>query len=202
MRSEEYGRNFRSLWDTVKTFGGSPGLHKGMINMLVQDLTKVVNVTKPTDKEIKKIHAEALEAVKAALLISGVDKQRYGKLNEDLANNYLLGSNQYPDTSKKALHILGNFQGPKNICKFRGNHVGGVAFIQRGRGTGHTSGQGKGPRRGGATGSRSVTGNDTMSMSRLTSAKGVKTNSMGESHYYNCGEPDHWAHDCPQLTAE
>jgi hypothetical protein len=25
----EYGRNFRSLWDTVEAFGGSPGIHKG-----------------------------------------------------------------------------------------------------------------------------------------------------------------------------
>ena len=25
---EEYGRNFRSLWDTVEAFGGSPGVHK------------------------------------------------------------------------------------------------------------------------------------------------------------------------------
>ncbi len=43
--------------------------------------------------------------MKAALLISGADKQRYGRLKEDLANNYLLGSNQYPDTFEKALQF-------------------------------------------------------------------------------------------------
>ncbi len=26
---EEYGQNFKSLWDTVEAFGGSPGIHKG-----------------------------------------------------------------------------------------------------------------------------------------------------------------------------
>ncbi len=66
--------NFRSLCDTVKAFGGSPGLHKGMIDVLVQDPTKVTDMTKRTDKEIEKIRAEASEAVKAALLISGADK--------------------------------------------------------------------------------------------------------------------------------
>jgi hypothetical protein len=74
---EEYGRNFRSLWDMVKVFGGSPRLHKGMIEALMQDPTKVADVTRPTDKEIERIHAEALEVVKAALLISGADKLRY-----------------------------------------------------------------------------------------------------------------------------
>jgi hypothetical protein len=65
---EEYGRNFMSLWDTVKAFGESPGLHKGMIIALMQDPMKVVDLTKPTDKEIKKMHVEASESVKAALL--------------------------------------------------------------------------------------------------------------------------------------
>ncbi len=27
---EEYGRNFRSLWDTVEAFGGSRGVHEGL----------------------------------------------------------------------------------------------------------------------------------------------------------------------------
>jgi hypothetical protein len=93
---KEYGRNFRSLWDMVEAFGGSPGLHKGMIEVLIQDPTKVANVTRPTDKEIERVHTEASEAVKAALLISGADKQRYGRLKEDLANNYLLGSRERP----------------------------------------------------------------------------------------------------------
>jgi len=27
---DEYRRNFRSLWDTVEAFGGSPGIHRGL----------------------------------------------------------------------------------------------------------------------------------------------------------------------------
>ncbi len=47
--------------------------------------------------------------MKAVLLISGINKRRYGRLKDDLANNYLLGTNQYPNTFEKALHILGNY---------------------------------------------------------------------------------------------
>jgi hypothetical protein len=31
---DKYGRNFRSLWDTVEAFGGLPGVHKGLVDGL------------------------------------------------------------------------------------------------------------------------------------------------------------------------
>ena len=73
------------------------------------------------------------DAVKAALLISGADKQRYGRLKEQLANNYLLGTDQYPDTLEKASRILGNYQVAK-VPSFgdrkNTNEGGGLAFLQ------------------------------------------------------------------------
>ena len=107
---EQYGRNFRALWETVEAFGGSPGVHQGMIDGMLKDLTRVANVTRPTSAEITKAEEDASEAVKAALLISGADKTRYGRLKDQLANNYLLGTDQYPDTLEKATRILGNYQ--------------------------------------------------------------------------------------------
>jgi hypothetical protein len=29
---EEYSRNFKSLWETVEAFGGSPGSHQGLVD--------------------------------------------------------------------------------------------------------------------------------------------------------------------------
>jgi hypothetical protein len=31
----EYACNFKSLWDTVKAFGGSPGIHKGLVKEIL-----------------------------------------------------------------------------------------------------------------------------------------------------------------------
>ena len=107
---EQYSRNFRALWETVEAFGGSPGIHQGMIDGMLKDPTQVANVAKPTVAEIMKAEEDASEAVKAALLISGADKTRFGRLKNELANNYLLGSDQYPGTYEKAMHILGNYQ--------------------------------------------------------------------------------------------
>ena len=35
---EEYGRNFRSLWDTVEAFGGSPGVHEGLVHVILSNV--------------------------------------------------------------------------------------------------------------------------------------------------------------------
>ena len=36
---EEFGRNFRSLWETVAAFGGGAGVHKGLVIGLLSDTT-------------------------------------------------------------------------------------------------------------------------------------------------------------------
>ncbi len=74
----------------------------------MRDRTRFTDLTAPTEEEMARVENEANEAVKAALLISGADKQQYGKLRDKLANNYLFGTDQYPNTYKKAMRILGN----------------------------------------------------------------------------------------------
>ncbi len=65
------------------------------------------NVHNLTPKERAEVKETICKAVKAAMLISGADKRRYGKLRDKLANNYLLGTNQYPNTFDKAVVSLG-----------------------------------------------------------------------------------------------
>jgi hypothetical protein len=128
---DEYGRNFRSLWDTVEAFGGSLGIHKGLVDGLLKEPGQVTNPTNITADKRKAAEEEANELVKAVLLISGAEKRRYGKLKDELANNYLLGTDQYPDTLDKALRILGNYQTTKSNMPFRGSGPElGLAFIQ------------------------------------------------------------------------
>ena len=75
----------------------------------------------------------AVKQVKAALLISGADRQKFRKLKDELANNYLLGTDQYSDTLEKAGRILANYQTTKIGTPYRGNpNDTGVAFLQQG----------------------------------------------------------------------
>jgi hypothetical protein len=138
---EEYGHNLKSFLDAVKAFGGTPGLHRGMTK-------KVADPNNPTADEIAKLENEVNKAVKVALLISGAEKRRFGRLKDDLANNYLLGTDRYPNTFEKVLRILGSYQLTKTGVPYRAspNNMG-VAFLQRGRGQGGRArgGQAKGP---------------------------------------------------------
>jgi hypothetical protein len=128
---EEYGCNLRSLWDTVEAFGGSPGIHKGLTDALLTPVTSMEGV--PLAAQQKKAEEDSSKAVKAALLISGADRRRYGVLKDALANNYLLGNNQYPDTYNKAFRVLANYQVTKTGVPYRASPADtGVAFLQQG----------------------------------------------------------------------
>ena len=50
-------------------------MHKGLVDGLLSNTTLVSNMHNRTDKEIVNAEEDSCEAVKAALLISGPDKQ-------------------------------------------------------------------------------------------------------------------------------
>ena len=87
------------------------GVHEGLVRGIVSN---IMQETTPTAQERSDAEEALSEAVKAALLISSADRRKYGKLNDELVNNYLLGTDQYPDTFEKALCILGNYQTTTN----------------------------------------------------------------------------------------
>jgi len=126
---EEYSRNLRSLWDTVEAFGGLPGIQDG----LVEAELRRRNITNPSPTQLSKAEDMLIEQVKAAMLIRGASCQKYGRLKDELANDYLLGSDHYPDTLEKAGRILANYQNTRASAPYRANvNETGVAFIQRG----------------------------------------------------------------------
>jgi hypothetical protein len=129
---EEYSRKLKSLWDTVEAFEGLQGMQKGLISGLLKLPGRVRDPDDVMEKEFKAAEDEVANAVKAALLISGANKERYWWLKEQLATNYLLGTNQYPNTFEKATIILGIYQGtkPSQPGGDQRNTGGGLTFIQ------------------------------------------------------------------------
>ena len=124
---EDYGRNFRSLCNMVKAFGALPGVHKGLVDVALKTVAGAPTAVQKTATE-----ETTSKAVKAALIISGADRRKYGKLKDELANNYLLGTNQYPDIFEKALRILGNYQTTRTRLPFKPSlNDTGVAFLQQ-----------------------------------------------------------------------
>ena len=74
---------------------------------------RIADINDITNAEQAEAETKTSDAVKAALLISGANKRRYGGLNNDPGNNYLMGTDQYPDTTEKAIVLLGNYKPPR-----------------------------------------------------------------------------------------
>ena len=89
---EDYSRNLTSLWETAEAFGTSPGIHRGLVEgWLLAELGRIADINNITNIERTEAETQTSDAVKAALLISGAEKLRYGGLKNDLGNNYLMG---------------------------------------------------------------------------------------------------------------
>jgi hypothetical protein len=153
---------------------------------------RFANAAAPVEDEITKMEKEANEAVKAALLISRADKQQYGQLKDKLANLYLLGTDQYPNTYKKGMQILGNYQASRTSIPFHMSpNDTGVAFLQRGGqgGCGGRGSQGKARDKKDSTSNRR--GRDNVSTMTGKLGDGPRTNSKGKSHCFHCGGANH-----------
>ena len=187
----------------MEAFGGLPGIHQGLVDAEL----KRRGLTNPDNNQLEAAQNVAVEQVKAALLISGADQRKFGKLKDELANDYLLGTDHYPDTLEKAGRILANYQTTRIGTPYWANpNDTGVVFLQQG-GRGGRGGQGGSAGRGvksegGGPSEGTAAGNDVSTMTGRTGSETAKTNSRGESHCFNCGSPSHWAYKCSQLTRE
>jgi hypothetical protein len=98
-----------------------------------------------TEAEQRALEDEVTEAIWAVLLIV-----RYGWLKEQLANNYLLGTDQYPNTLEIATRILGNYQGTRPSQFGEQKSKGEVLVsIQKGGGSAQGCDTGRGTRNAG-----------------------------------------------------
>ncbi len=98
--------------------------------MLLNDRTQEALVERLASDERKNAEEDVTELVKAALVISWANRNMFAKLKEELANNYLLGMDQHPDTFEQVIHILGNYQVSKSNRPFKGDGTkSGLAFL-------------------------------------------------------------------------
>ena len=64
-------------------------------------------------KEVRRAHKKYLkDQILAMEVLQRSDKRRYGNLLIEMGNNYVMGQNKYPDTTKKTLELLNKYTPP------------------------------------------------------------------------------------------
>jgi hypothetical protein len=123
MQAAEYLEQFQNHLDVLEAVGATIGPHKGVINMIAGE----AGIATPAQIN------EANERSIAVAFISNADKTRYGRLLEDLRNNYLMGQDNYPKTLTGAYNLLVNWQqDPRNMIHYGAGPNDGVVFAHQG----------------------------------------------------------------------
>jgi hypothetical protein len=107
----------------LEAVGATIGPHRGVIDMIVGE----AGVATPAQVN------EANERWIAVAFINSADKTRYGRLLEDLRNNYLMGQDNYPKTLNGAYNLLVNWQqDPRNMIHYGAGPNNGMVFAHQG----------------------------------------------------------------------
>jgi hypothetical protein len=127
MTTQQYHIQFQNTVDVIKHSGGNIGDDFGVEQMILGEKKK----ESMTESE-KKILAEDVEQrTLAVAFILCSDRLRFGKLIEDMENEYLQGNNKYPTTISAAYHLLANWkQDPRH--GLREVNGGEISFVNDG----------------------------------------------------------------------
>jgi hypothetical protein len=127
MSTVTYHEQFLNIVEVLHTIRASIGVEPGIQEMIAKEKSKAVADLSEQDK------SEAQEWYLATAFVLGSDRGRYGKLLENLENDYLQGRNSYPKTVTAAFNLLTNWkQDPRNLVRSVGVSNDGVSFTNVG----------------------------------------------------------------------
>jgi hypothetical protein len=127
MTTQAYLEAFRGTLDVIEHTGGEIG-HEPGIERYVAEQT-AIDYDNMDDDEEEDVKREGKERYLAVAFLLGSDRSRFGRLLENLENNFLQGQNNYPATVTAAYSLLTNWkQDPCNLMRAIGPVNDGVSF--------------------------------------------------------------------------
>ena len=120
----DYHEDFMALVKVIKEYGGA-----GSISYFPNMIRK--EVAKSTELDKTKANQEAKKIVRdkflAALMLNGANQQKYGDLKRGMAENYVTGTSEYPDSPEMVLRILSAYKPLPGWNKRRGQDAGATS---------------------------------------------------------------------------
>jgi len=106
--NSSYHREFIALVETIETYEGhgAIGITPTFVAQKLQEMHATgtcANAASPTKNELAAAHLSVREEFLAALLLSSANRDRYGALSNELANQYTFGNDLYPKTTDQCL---------------------------------------------------------------------------------------------------
>ena len=127
MTTQQYHLQFQNTVDVIKHSGGNIGDDLGVEQMVLGARDK----ESLTADEKRGLADDVEQRSMAVAFILCADRLRFGKLVEDMENNYLQGNNKYPTTVSAAYHLLSNWkQDPRH--GLREVSGGEISFVNDG----------------------------------------------------------------------
>jgi Zinc knuckle len=130
--TQAYMEHFQNVMDVVTQSGGSITGHTGIEDSIIKERKTTRENISAAD--LADVVADAEARSKAIAFLLGCDRARYGKLIEDLENDFLQGRNNYPKTVVAAYNLITNWK-QENRFGWRAPQADGVAFATDGKKT-------------------------------------------------------------------
>jgi hypothetical protein len=108
MMTSTYMEQFQNIIEVIEHSGGSIGNDPGILEALADAQNEVIE-NLSTDKLIN-LKKEAKEQYLAVAFLLSADHGRYGRLIEDLKNDFLQGQDHYPKTVTATFSLLTNWK--------------------------------------------------------------------------------------------
>ncbi len=176
--TQAYLEQFKNMVDVIENSGGSLGPEPGIKQAIAAETgTDIGNMIAEQREDL---HQQAKSRYLAVAFILGSGRSRFGRLIENLENDYLQGRCNYPTTVTSAYNLLTNCkEDPQNLTQAIGPINNGVSFTN-------------------------VEGNDTKDNDAALvnrgqqkgMGKGKKEKNKSHITCHHCGKQGHYINEC------
>ncbi len=111
--NSEFHDDFMALIKVIKEYGGAGSLAH-FPNMIRKELAlkNVADMSKATPDKLKGARSTVRDKFLAALMLNGANAAKYNELKRSIAENFVTGTSEYPESPELILRILNAVQLP------------------------------------------------------------------------------------------
>jgi hypothetical protein len=130
----DYNKDFMAMLEVIEEYGGAGSLTY-FSNMIKKELkSKKIDMDNASTSEMRDAKKIVRDKFLATLMLSGANREKYGKLKHGMAENYVAGTSEYPESPEVVLHILSAYIPPlgwnRRLKQEEGFVDEGAMFVQ------------------------------------------------------------------------